>query len=163
MEFLGHPIFKDLVFQTPEYKAFKLKVKKALAITVKQNPHTIAIQKAIPTVNNHLQTMTSVIQNGQATYTQALYSLEELLTTQIEQRIERIASALNKFIEGSFHFVPKGYQVAPITRASSLPNKLVALPVTALAKAAEVPLPQYHMSQTIQTIPKLWQEWTIRL
>jgi hypothetical protein len=115
--------------------------------------------------------MTGVIQNGQATHAQALYSLEDLLTTRIEQRIERIAGALSEFIGGSFHFVPRGQPApallaapapapapAPMTGASSLPNRPVALPITALAQATEVP--QYHMSRTVQTIPELWQEWT---
>ena len=114
--------------------------------------------------------MTGVIQNGQATHAQALYSLKDLLTTRIEQRIERIASTLSEFIGGSFHFVPRG-QLAPtllapptlpappMTGASPLPSGPVALPITALARAAE--RPQYRMSRTIQTIPELWQEWTV--
>jgi hypothetical protein len=48
MEFPGHPIFQDPVFETPEYKAFELRVRGALAAAVEQDPHTIAIQKAIP-------------------------------------------------------------------------------------------------------------------
>lgn len=110
--------------------------------------------------------MTGVIQNGQATHAQALSSLENLLTTRLEQKIEGITSALSDFIGGSFHFVPRGQLAsaliaAPITGVSSLPNGPVALPITALAQAAESP--QYHMSRTIQTIPELWQEWTIGL
>jgi hypothetical protein len=171
MEFLLYPIFQDLVFEIPEYREFELRVRGALAIAVEQDPHTIAIQKAIPAVNDRLRTMTGIIQNGQATHAQALCSLEDLLTTRIEQRIERIAGALSEFIGGSFHFVPRG-QFAPaliaapsITGASSLPNSPVALPVTALvtALAQAVEVPQYHMSRTIQTIPELWREWTVGL
>src|SRR6202012_5168129 len=107
------------------------------------------------------------IQNGQATHAQALSSLEELITTRLEQRIEGITAALGEFIGGSFHFVPRG-QLAPalidgppITGAYSLPNRPVSLPIAALAQAADVP--QYHMSRTIQTIPELWREWTVGL
>jgi hypothetical protein len=111
--------------------------------------------------------MTGIIQNGQATHAQALYSLEDVLTTRIEQRIERIADALSDFVGGSFHFVPRGGQLAPalaaapLTGASPLPNRPVALPITALAQAAEPP--PYRMSRTIQTIPELWREWTVGL
>jgi hypothetical protein len=170
MEFPGHPIFQGPLFETPEYRAFELRVRGALAMAVEQDPHTIAIQKAIPAVNDRLRTMTGVIQNGQATHALALCSLEDLLTTRIEQRIESIAGALSEFIGGSFHFVPRGHQLAPalmaapITGASSLPNRPVALPITALAQAAaDVPQPQYRMSRTLQTIPELWQEWTVGL
>ena len=107
-------------------------------MAVEQDPHTITIQKAIPAVNDRLRTMIGIIQNGQVTYAQALDSLEDLLTTRIEQRIERIAGALSEFIGGSFHFVPRGQPppaliATPMTGASSLPNRPVALPITALA------------------------------
>jgi hypothetical protein len=110
--------------------------------------------------------MTGIIQNGQATHAQALYSLEDLLTTRIEQKIKEIAGVLSEFIGGSFHFVPRGQLApaliaAPITGASSLPNRPAALPIVALAQAAE--LPQYRMSRTVQTIPELWREWTVGL
>ena len=80
-----------------------------------------------------------------------------------------MADALGDFIGGSFHFVPRGGQLAPalaampLTRASPLPNRPVALPITALAQAAETPQPQYRMSRTLQTIPELWREWTVGL
>jgi hypothetical protein len=107
--------------------------------------------------------MIGIIQNGQATHAQALDSLEDLLTTRIEQRIERITGALSEFIGGSFHFVPRGQPppdltAAPIIGASSLPNRPVVLPIIALTQAAEALLPQYYMSRTIQTVPELWQE-----
>jgi hypothetical protein len=112
--------------------------------------------------------MTGIIQNRQATHAQALYALEDLLTTRIEQRIEGIAGALSDFVGGSFHFVPRG-QLAPALAAAPasaigacpLPSRPVALPITALAQAAEAP--QYRMSRTIQTIPELWREWTMGL
>jgi hypothetical protein len=68
MEFPGHPIFQDPLFETLEYKAFELSVKYALAAAVEEDPYTIAIQKAILAVNDCLRTITSVIQNGQMTY-----------------------------------------------------------------------------------------------
>ena len=113
-------------------------------MAVEQDPHTIAIQKAIPAVNDRLRTMTGIIQNRQATHAQALYSLEDLLMTRIEQKIKEIAGVLSEFIRGSFHFVPRGQLApaliaAPIIRASSLPNRPAALPIAALAQAAKVP------------------------
>jgi hypothetical protein len=125
-----------------------------LAIAVEQDPYIIIIQKAIPAVNDRLRIMTGIIQNRQATHAQALYALEDLLTTRIEQRIEGIAGALSDFVGGSFHFVPRG-QLAPALAAAPasaigacpLPGRPVALPITALAQAAEAP--QYRMSRTI--------------
>jgi hypothetical protein len=167
VEFPGHPIFQDPIFKTPEYRAFELRVRGALAVAVEQDPHTIAIQKAIPAVSDRLRTMTGIIQNGQATHAQALGSLERslegLITTRIEQRMDRIAGVLSEFIGGSFHFVPRGQPAPALTGASPWPSGPVALPITALAQATEAPLPQYRMSRTVQTIPELWQEWTVGL
>ena len=64
IDFLGYPIFQSLVFKTSEYRAFELRVRAALAVAVEQDPYTIAIQKAIPAVNDRLYIMTGVIQNG---------------------------------------------------------------------------------------------------
>jgi hypothetical protein len=132
-------------------------------VAVEQDPHTIAIQKAIPAVNDRLRTMTGIIQNGQASHAQALGSLDHL-TARIEQRIEGIAGTLSEFIGGSFQFVPRsqlGPAAPPIIGASSLLNGPVAVPVTTLAQAVEVP--RYRMSRAVQTIPELWREWTVGL
>lgn len=170
MEFPEHPIFQDSVFETPEYREFELKLKGALAIAVEQDPHTVAIQKAIPAVNDRLRTMTSIIQNGQSTQAEGFLSLKDLIATRIEAKIEGLADALEEIIGGSFQFVPKSQlsrsQLAPLvtvpmTGVSSLPNRPAVPPITALAQAAEIP--QYHMSRAIQTIPELWQEWTVGL
>ena len=87
----------------------------------------IAIQTAIPAVNDRLHTMTGIIQNGQATHAQALSALEDLLTTRIEQRIEGIAGALSDFVSSSFYFIHRGQLApallaAPVTGASPLPT-----------------------------------------
>jgi hypothetical protein len=118
-------------------------------VAVEQDPHTIAIQKAIPAVNDRLRTMTGIIQNGQASHAQALGSLD-LLTARVEQRIEGIADTLSEFIGGSFHFVPRSQldpTAPPIIRASSLLNGPVAVPVTTLTQAVEVL--RYRMSRAV--------------
>jgi hypothetical protein len=51
-EFPRYPIFKDPLFQTIEYKAFELSVYRALAMAVGEDSHSLAIQKAVPALNN---------------------------------------------------------------------------------------------------------------
>lgn len=60
-DFPQHPIFRDLLFQTVDYRAFELSVCGALAIAVKADPYSLAIQKAVPALNDRLRTMTGVI------------------------------------------------------------------------------------------------------
>lgn len=62
----------------------------------------------------------------------------------------------------TFQFTPKSQLDArPPTGAAFGQAAPVPLPVEKLAKAVEKP--QYRMSQTIQTIPDLWREWTAGL
>ena len=62
----------------------------------------------------------------------------------------------------TFQFTPKSQLNALLpTRAAFGLAALVPLPVEKLAKAIEKL--QYCMSQTIQTIPDLWREWTVGL
>ncbi|KAH8790779.1 hypothetical protein BGZ57DRAFT_753058, partial [Hyaloscypha finlandica] len=115
-----------------EYKAFELSVCGALALAVTEDPYSIAIQKAVPALNDRLRTMTGVIQNGQLT------------------------SAIDDFVGGSFtcQFAYAGPRTLPFTGAAAGPLAPAPLPLTALASAPSVP--EYSMSRTIQTIPELW-------
>jgi hypothetical protein len=167
-EFPRHPIFQDPLFQTADYQAFELSVRGALALAVDEDPHSLAIRKAVPALNDRLRTMTGVIQNGQVTHTQALSALEGMLVS----RISQLTSVIDDFVSGSFtcQFVPRsqaqGSWDAPITAAaggSVGPLALVPLPVTALAKATPTEPGQYSMSRAVHTIPELWREWTVGL
>jgi hypothetical protein len=97
-EFPQHPIFKYPLFHTAEYKAFELSVYGALALAVTEDPYSIAIQKAVPALNDRLRTMTGVIQNGQVTHAQALRSLEGIIAS----RVSQLTSAIDDFVGGSF-------------------------------------------------------------
>jgi hypothetical protein len=160
MEFPGHPIFRDPLFQTAEYKAFELDIHAAVTTAAEEDPHSIAIQRAIPAVNDRLRTMTAAIQTGQVTHSQALRSLEGLMVS----RIDQLTAAINEFVGGTFtcQFVPRGQIIPPpISGAAFGPTAPVQLPVTALEKASQAP--QYRMSRNTRTIPELWQEWTVGL
>jgi hypothetical protein len=163
-------MFRDPLFQTTDYQAFELSVRGALAIAIEEDPHSLAIQKAVPALNDRLRTMTGVIQNGQVTHTQALSTLEGMLVS----RIGQLSSAIDDFVGGSFtcQFVPQSQGqagsrtglAAPSSGGSVGPLAPVPLPVTGLASAAPASgLGQYSMSRAVHTIPELWQEWTIGL
>jgi len=167
-EFPRHPIFQDPLFQTADYRAFELSVRGALAVAIEEDPHSLAIRKAVPALNDRLRTMTGVIQNGQVTHTQALSALEGMLMS----RIGQLTSAIDDFVGGSFtcRFVPRSQsQAGPWSAPTAIdggsvgPLAPVPLPVTALAGATPTGLGQYSMSRAVHTIPELWQEWTVGL
>jgi hypothetical protein len=137
-------------------------------VAIEEDPYSLAIQKAVLALNDRLQTMTGVIQNGQVTHTQALSALEGMLMS----RIGQLTSAIDDFVGGSFtcRFVPQSQsQAGPwstptaIDGGSVSPLAPVPLPVTALAGATPTRLGQYSMSRAVHTIPELWQEWTVGL
>lgn len=140
----------------------------ALAIAVEEDPHSLAIQKAIPALNDRLRTMTGVIQNGQVTHTQALHSLENIIAS----RVSQLTSAIDDFVGGSFtcQFVPRsqaqgnaaGPGALPFAGTTASPQAPMPLPLTTISRTAPS-IPDYTMSRTIQTIPELWQEWTVGL
>ena len=105
LEFPRHPIFQDPLFQTAEYEAFELSMRGALTLAVEEDPHSIAIQKALPALNDRLRTMAGVIQNGQVIHAQALSSLEGIIAS----RVSQLTSAIDDFVGGSFtcQFVPR--------------------------------------------------------
>ena len=167
-EFPRYPIFQDPLFQTADYRAFKLSVRGALTVAIEEDPYSLAIRKAVPALNDRLRTITGVIQNGQVTYTQALSALEGMLIS----RIGQLTSVIDDFVGGSFtcRFVPRsqsqaGAWAAPtvIDGGSIGPLAPVPLPVAVLAGATPTGLGQYSMSRTVHTIPELWQEWTVGL
>lgn len=162
-EFPQHPIFQAPLFRTAEYKAFELGMHASLAVAVDEDPHSIAIEKAVPALNDRLRTMAGVIQNGQVTHAQALRSLEGIISS----RVSQLTSALDDFLGGSFtcQFVPRslGHSLGHAAGPAPALVRPAPLPLTALAGAAAPSVPEYTMSRTIQTIPELWQEWTVGL
>ncbi len=59
-----HPIFWDALFATAEYATFATAVEAAVDTLCHKDPHLVAITKAIPSVNERLRSLTSVIQTS---------------------------------------------------------------------------------------------------
>ncbi|KAH8790558.1 hypothetical protein BGZ57DRAFT_753271, partial [Hyaloscypha finlandica] len=57
----GHPIFRDALFASVEYASFAMAVLVAADTLCHEDPHLVVIEKAIPSVNERLRSMTSVI------------------------------------------------------------------------------------------------------
>ncbi|EED21257.1 hypothetical protein TSTA_084880 [Talaromyces stipitatus ATCC 10500] len=124
-----------------EYKAFELDIHMAVITAMKEDPHSIAIQKAIPAVNDRLRYL----------FTSPLL-------------IRGLNATINDFIGSTFtcQFVPRGQIVPPpITGAAFGPTAPIQLPVMVLEKTSQAL--QYRMLRNTTTIPELWKEWTVGL
>lgn len=162
-----------------EYKAFATSVLAAADTTRHEDPHLVAIEKAIPSVNEYLRSMTSVIQTGQAAYAASLADV----TAELSQLKER----MNDFLAGSFsltftpgrsRMLPQGFDSAGLPRQRTPPSPLdLCQPVVDLGgplppsatvmqqqqHTAVAFVPSYKLSRQVDTIPGLWREWTVGL
>ena len=105
-----HPLFRDALFATPGYASFAVAVLAAADTVCHEDPHLVAIEKAIPSVNERLRSMTSIMQTGQATHAVAL--------AQVTCSLNELTGRLEDFLTGSFsltftpgrsRMLPQGY------------------------------------------------------
>ena len=57
-KYLGHPVFQDPVFWSPQFNAFTAKVREAVQESFKDDRGT-AIEKVIPEVSEKLKSLTA--------------------------------------------------------------------------------------------------------
>jgi hypothetical protein len=179
-----HPIFRDALFATAEYASFAIAVEAATDTLCHEDPHLVAIAKAIPSVNERLRSLTSVIQTGQATHAVALGQVTGALT--------ELASKLDDFLTGSFsltftpgrsRILPQGYEQAAgqprrhtppspldlnarapaVDLGGPLPPAPASTVLDGQAPAWRDAVPSYRLSRQVTTVPDLWREWTIGL
>jgi len=146
-----------------------------------EDPHLVAISKAIPSVNERLRSMTSVIQTGQAANAVAL--------GQVASALNELTGKLEDFLTGSFsltftpgrsRMLPQGYAAAGQPRQHTPPSPLdphqrqPAIDLggppppapTALERQEQArsdAVPSYRLSRQVVTVPDLWREWTVGL
>jgi hypothetical protein len=174
-------MFCDALFATAEYAAFATAVEAATDTLRYEDPHLVTIEKAIPSVNERLRSITSVIQTRQASYA--------VMLAQVTGAVNELASKLDDFLIGSFsltftprrsRILPQGYDPAGQPCQHTPPSPLdlsVRQPavdlggppppaLTALDRQAPAwhgAVPSYQLSRQIATVPDLWREWTIGL
>jgi hypothetical protein len=102
-----HLMFRDALFATAKYAVFVTAVEAATDTLCHKDPHLVAIEKAIPSVNKRLQSITSVIQTKQASHAVTL--------AQVTGTVNELASKLNDFLTGSFSltFTPGKSRILP--------------------------------------------------
>jgi hypothetical protein len=166
----------------PEYAAFAAAILAAANTLRHEDPHLVAIEKAIPSVNERLRSMTSVVQTGQAAHATGL--------AQLEYAVNELAGKVTDFLTGSFaltftpgrsRLLPQGHDLAGLPRQHTPPSPtplpqsaidlggggpLLPSQPTALKRQNEADMayvPSYKLSRQVMTIPDLWKEWTVGL
>lgn len=158
-----HPIFRDSLFATAEYATFATTVNTASDTLRYEDPHLVAIQKAIPSVNERLRVVSSIIQTGQAA--------QAISLAQVTSSLNQLTSKLDDFLTGSFslHFtpgrsriLPQGYDPTLGQHRQSPPSPL-NLNIGQPLSIDLVQVPSYKLSRQVTTVPDLWREWTLGL
>jgi hypothetical protein len=169
------------LFASAKYAVFTHAIKTATDTICYEDLHLVAIEKAIPSVNERLWSMTSVMQTGQVVHTVVL--------AQVIGALHKLIGKLDDFLTGSFsltftpgqsHILPQGYNPAGAQCQHTPPSPLdlnvcqppavdlggpALLAPTALEARvqAQAPAPSYKLSRQVTTVPDLWREWTMGL
>ena len=164
-EYPQHDIFKDSLFETPEYIQFEEAVARAVGAAREEDPQLVVIQKAIPAVCDRLRTITGVVQTG--------LEGNDSSIRRMEGRMLALENVVSDFCSGAFNltFTPSSRRAQEQLPLCSLPP--IRLPTGApssgpmpapatIERLAPEP-PTYQLSRGITTIPDLWREWTVGL
>jgi hypothetical protein len=177
-------MFCDPLFASSEFAAFAADMQQTCNSTKEEDPHLVAVAKAVPAMAERLRTTAATVETGNAATVAALGDLKVELAG--------VKASLEDFVQGRFSFtftparsrmLPQGWdpllsQQRPVSPPSpsfrGRPPRppLTPQPVSPASSPAvslggqplpPAPVPSYRLSREVCTIPDLWREWTVGL
>jgi hypothetical protein len=140
-EFPQHDLFNDPIFAASEYAEFEVAVTAAVGAAKDEDPHLVAVQKALPAICDSLRTVTGVVKTGLESNESSMWCMNSSM-----QHMERRMATLENMV-----FTPGSRRVhAPMPAP------------TAIESSEEQP-PTHRLSRGTTTITDLWKEWTVDL
>ena len=126
-----------------------------------EDPHLVAVSKAVPAIASRLCTMTAIMDTGFGTVGAAL-AYQATTLRDHQEIIRELKGRIEEFLGGSFslQFTPASTHVTfprPIIISG---QTMLPLPPTAIEATAPQPVPIYRLCRDTRTIPELWREWT---
>src|SRR5208282_5596829 len=108
-------MFKDPLFETPEYMQFEEAVAVAVGAAREEDPQLVVVQKAIPAVCDRLRTIAGVVQTGLENNDSSI--------RRMEGRVAALESTMNDFCSGAFNltFTPSSRRAQGSLPLCSLP------------------------------------------
>jgi len=95
-EFPDHPLFCDPLFASPEFAAFATEMQHVCGSTREEDPHLVAVAKAVPAMAERLRTTAATVEAGNAATVTALADLRAELA--------EVKASLQDFVQGRFSF-----------------------------------------------------------
>ena len=158
-----------------EYAVFKKKIRRACAsLQEEEDPHLVAIQKAMPAVADRLRTLTGQHQAGTDTVLETLKKVQQGQTDVLDA-VRDFAAGSFVFSPGKSRILPRGFDSALLARPEDLfppppppPPPAAFLgappgPALSHSKTLVGDVPSYKLSRDVYTVPELWREWTVGL
>src|SRR4051794_27087470 len=91
-EFPRTPIFTSPLFATAEYTSFEQTLLAAVDSAIDEDPHTIAVERAVPAIADRLRTMTGAVN--------ALKAQQAVNRLQLEQKLDGIENMVRGLYSG---------------------------------------------------------------
>lgn len=104
-KFPQHDLFSDPIFTTPDYLQFEKAVTAAVEAATDEDPHLVAVQKAIPAVCDRLRTVTGVVKTSLESNDSSMRSINSSLQ-HMERRMATLENVVTNFCGGAFTFTP---------------------------------------------------------
>ena len=168
-EFPDHPIFESSVFHSFEFSVFAARVREA-SCDIQEDPHSIAIEKAIPAVSEKLRTLTTQLSTTDRLSIQRHHD--------VVKRLERLERTVNDFSQVSWNIsiTPTGKNASqgqgqgqgsgfsqpitpPLPQVLGQPACSPLDPITLNSHSINQPPQLYRLPRNITSIVELLQIW----
>ena len=104
-EFPQHDLFNDPIFATSEYVEFEAAVTAAVGAAKDEDPHLVAVQKALPAICDSLRTVTGVVKTGLESNDSSMRCMNSSMQ-HMERRMATLENVVTNFCSGAFTFTP---------------------------------------------------------
>jgi transcriptional activator of glycolytic enzymes GCR1 len=124
-----------------------------------EDPHLVAVQKALPAVWDSLHTVTGMVKTGLESNDSSMRCMNSM--QHMKRRMATLENVVTNFCSGAFTFTPGSRESrSPGTTAAAAAGPMPA--PTAIESLEEQP-PTHRLSRGTTTIMDLWKEWTVGL
>jgi len=133
----------------------------AVGVARDEDPHLVAVQKALPAVCDSLRTITGVVKTGLESNDSSMRCMNSSMQ-HMGRRMATLENVVTNFCSGAFTFTP-GSRVVQEPQPLPLPAAAGPMPAPTAIESLEEQPPTHRLSRGTTTITDLWKEWTVGL
>ena len=171
-EFPDHPIFQSSIFHSLDFLAFATRVREASCSDTQEDPHSIAIEKAIPAVSEKLQILSTQLSTTHRLSTQQYHEVVKHLEC-LERKIDdfnRISwnisiTPTDRHASQQFQYRTQGQGsppppiTPPLPQVLGHPSRSPVEPIILNSQSVDQPPLLYRLPRNTTSIVELVQIW----